>query len=297
MYPYPILSLGDIHVYLYGLLISLGILACFFLLFQLSKMTGISSKYVDFTFYNAIVAIILGFFGSAVFQGVFNYIDDIKEGVANPVFSLNGGITAIGGILSGAACFIVGCLIFNKKYPFALTKIIIIAPMCITVAHGFGRLGCLMSGCCHGEFLGKEYVFGGIKMNGTQGWGYYVPTQLYEALFLLLLCAVMTLLLLKKNFKYTMPLYMFAYGVWRFLIEFARADERGSFIGGLSPSQTLSIFLVLGSVAVYFWLKGSFARLEASGIDANEVEVTLESSEQEGIPTESLEDGSEDKPE
>ena len=52
MYPYAVLSLGDIKVYLYGILIAIGILACFLLLFKLSKLTGISEKYVDFTFYN-----------------------------------------------------------------------------------------------------------------------------------------------------------------------------------------------------------------------------------------------------
>lgn len=284
MYPYAVLSLGDIHVYLYGILIALGILACFFMLFELSKRTGISEKYVDFTFYNAIVAIVLGFLGAALFQGVFNYIDDVKAGVENPVFSLNGGITAIGGIASGAGVFIVGCMVFRKKLPFALTKIVTIAPMCMTVAHGFGRLGCLMAGCCHGAHLGDEFVFGGIKMEGTQGWGYYVPTQLYEALFLLLLCAVMTLLLLKRNFKYTMPLYMFAYGVWRFVIEFARADERGSFVGPFSPSQTLSLILVIASVPVYFLLKKAFAKqsqAEAVVQELSKAESQVENQESE----------------
>ena len=34
MFPNPILSIGDVHVYLYGLLIAIGILACFFILFE-----------------------------------------------------------------------------------------------------------------------------------------------------------------------------------------------------------------------------------------------------------------------
>ena len=274
MYPYPVLSLGDVHVYLYGILIALGILACFLLLFELSKRTGISDKYVDFTFYNAIVAIVLGFVGAALFQAVFNYIDDIKEGVPNPTFSLDGGITAIGGLLSGALVFIIGCIIFRKKFPFALTKIVTVAPMCMLIAHGFGRLGCLMAGCCHGAYLGSEYVFGGIRMEGSLGWGYYVPVQLYEALFLLSLCAILCLLLLKKNFKYTLPVYMATYGLWRFLIEFARADDRGSFIGPLSPSQTLSLLLIIGSVGVYFLLKHWFAKQkEAEGKVALEAAV------------------------
>jgi phosphatidylglycerol:prolipoprotein diacylglycerol transferase len=152
------------------------------------------------------------------------------------------------------------------------------------VAHGFGRLGCLMAGCCHGEYLGQEYVFGGIKMDGSQGWGYYVPTQLYEALFLLLLCALLSLLLLKRNFKFALPVYLAAYGIWRFLIEFARADDRGAFIGSLSPSQTLSLILIVLSVPAYFILKKFVneskehdAKLQAVSADeGEEIEAEIE---------------------
>ena len=255
MFPNPILSLGDVHIYLYGLLIAIGILACFFMLFEYSKRAGIPNEYVDFAFYNGIASIVIGFIGSAAWQGLFQYIEQIKDGVPNPQFSLKSGITAIGGLATGALTFIVICIIFRKKYPFALTKLVAVAPMCMLVAHGFGRLGCLMAGCCHGEYLGQEYVFGGIRMDGSKGWGYYVPTQLYEALFLLLLCALLSLLLLKKNFRFALPVYLAAYGIWRFFIEFARADDRGAFIGTLSPSQTLSLVLIVLSVPAYFILK------------------------------------------
>ena len=263
MYPYAVLSLGDLHVYMYGIMIAIGILACFFVLFEFGKRMGISASYIDFAFYTGIVSIVVGFIGSAVWQGLFNYIDDVKNGVANPTFSLEGGITAIGGLSSGALCYIVICLCFRKKFPFSLTKTVLVAPLCMIIAHGFGRLGCLMAGCCHGEFLGTEYVFGGIKMQGEEGWGYYVPVQLYEALFLFLLFTVLTLLMFKKNFKYTLPVYLLGYGIWRFFIEFARADDaRGSFIGNLSPSQALSIALVILSVPAYFILRHFITKMK-----------------------------------
>ncbi len=273
MFPNPILSIGDTHIYLYGLLIAIGILACFFVLFEYSKRAGISNEYVDFAFYNGIASIVIGFIGSALWQGLFQYIEDVNNGVPNPQFSIKSGITAIGGLATGALTFIVICLIFRKKYPFSLTKLVAVAPMCMIIAHGFGRLGCLMAGCCHGEYLGQEYVFGGIRMDGSKGWGYYVPTQLYEALFLFLLFTILTLLLYKKDFKYSLPVYLAAYGIWRFVIEFARADDRGAFIGSLSPSQTLSLVLVVLSVPAYFILKHFIEKSrahEASLLEQNE---------------------------
>ncbi|MBQ2431188.1 MAG: prolipoprotein diacylglyceryl transferase, partial [Campylobacter sp.] len=55
-------------------------------------------------------------------------------------------------------------------------------------------------------------------------------------------------------------IYLIAYGVWRFFIEFARGDYRGSFIPGLSPSQFWSIILVILGVAyllfrLFYWNK------------------------------------------
>ena len=45
---------------------------------------------------------------------------------------------------------------------------------------------------------------------------------------------------------------MIVYAIWRFIIEYFRADDRGSFIPGLSPSQFWSIIMVIGGVAIFF---------------------------------------------
>ena len=79
-----------------------------------------------------------------------------------------------------------------------------------------------------------------------------MPIQLYEAAFLFLLSALMIVLLFKFNFKYNMSVYLIGYGVWRFIIEYFRADYRGDFIPGLSPSQFWSIIMVLGGIAIFF---------------------------------------------
>ncbi len=262
MYPYPILQLGDIKIYMYGLMIAVGILCCFWVLFNYTKILAIPARYVDFIFYTGIAAIVVGFVGSAVWQGLFNYIDDLHK-YGEATFSLNGGITAIGGISTGAATFIVIALCFRKKYPYVLTKTATFAPCCITVAHAFGRLGCFFAGCCYGRAVKDGDLFGFLgvvfpKLGNTPVY----PTQLFESIFLFVLFGVMSYLLLKKQFRHSMSVYLAAYGVWRFLIEFVRADERGSFIGSLSPSQTLSIGLVILSVPTYFLMKHFLKKMD-----------------------------------
>ena len=83
--------------------------------------------------------------------------------------------------------------------------------------------------------------------------GYYIPVELYEALFLFALFGVLSFLLLKKRSNLTMPIYLIAYGVWRFIIEFFRGDvaERGgNTVLGLFPSQWMSVLFVLGGIAM-----------------------------------------------
>ena len=74
-------------------------------------------------------------------------------------------------------------------------------------------------------------------------------------------------LVLKKKFKYNMSLYLVAYGVFRFLIEFIRGDDRGKFIGALSPSQFWSIGMVVLGIALFcvtkFWFYKKIADPES----------------------------------
>lgn len=230
-------------IHMYGIMIAVGLLLAFVVLFVYGKKTKMNQKLLDFTFYNGIVAIVVGFFFAAVFQGVYNAI-------AGKGFSLTGGITFIGGLIGGAACFLAGYFILGKKWG-SLTAITKVVPCSILIAHAFGRIGCLMAGCCHGAYLGQEPVTGGIWMLGTSyGWGYYVPTQLYEALFLLVVFAITSYLVIKKDFKYNLETYLISYGVFRFVIEYLRDDYRGSFLGILSPSQFWSVLMVVLGVAM-----------------------------------------------
>ena len=45
-------------------------------------------------------------------------------------------------------------------------------------------------------------------------------------------------------------IYMFLYGIGRFLVEFLRNDVRGT-VGNLSTSQFISLFIVAGSIILY----------------------------------------------
>ena len=262
MLPNPIFTLFGNDVYMYGICIAVGLLACIGVFYLYTTKKGVPAKIQDYVFFITIVAIALGFLVAKLYQALYEYIENPSAG-----FDFYGaGMTVMGGLIGGAGSFLIfyfsiGKFYFkgkekdlHKKY---FNQIFLVAPICIVIAHAFGRIGCLMSGCCHGAYLSDEYVLGGIYMRAPDMgiWGYFVPTQLYESLFLFVLFGVLSYLYFKKNCNITMAIYLIVYGVWRIFIEFFRADARGAMVLGLAPSQWQSILFILGGIAlIVFYL-------------------------------------------
>ena len=99
----------------------------------------------------------------------------------------------------------------------------------------FGRVGCSLGGCCYGAdvtMFGSTFAF---------------PARELEAL-----AALVILIVFSKTVKqHRVFWYLSCYSVFRFLLEFGRADDRGVlFITWLSPAQVTS-FLVWTGLATY----------------------------------------------
>ena len=227
----------------YSILLLIGAIAALFIYHIYGKKAGLPSDYVNTIEIVAIISIISGLVGAVLFQTLYDLLNhDVHFG----------SMTFYGGLIFGALCFL---LIYKfyvmKKYPnIKFTKAVLaIAPASITIAHGFGRIGCFCAGCCYGV---ETDSWLGVKFPDLPNPVY--PTQLFEAIFLFLLFGVLFYIAIKKQTKYTMVIYLFAYGLWRFLIEFIRGDERGYFLLGLAPSQWMSIFAILIGIGliIYF---------------------------------------------
>ena len=247
MYPYNIIQ--GIQFNMYDLLLCIGIIVCLITFDRLAEKYPLRYKMQTFVFILAGAAIILGLGSAVLFQAFYNFGESGEF-----VIDANTGMTFYGGLIGGAASFIAiyfiaGRFVFPDKYHvrsfFAMSNC---AVPSILVAHGFGRLGCLMAGCCHGSVTEAWY---GIYMH-TEAYGYAkcVPTQLYEAIFLFIMFALMVLRVKKKK-SYNLPIYMMGYGAWRFFIEFFRSDDRGELLtDALSPSQIIACLMILGGVAL-----------------------------------------------
>ena len=242
MYPYEILFGLDLYI----LLISVGVIACMLFIRLQADWRGLKAGLQNLVLLNTVAAVVLGYGFAVLFQAFYNYMAKGTFEIANDT-----GSTFYGGLIGGTAVFIiiyfaVGHFLFPDGYHVRHFRTISdIAPACITVAHGFGRLGCLMAGCCHGApthaWYGIEMVHLGYKV---------VPVQLFEALFLFVLSAVL-LILFRKGKRYELPIYMLAYAVWRFVAEMLRGDYRGAtVVDFLSPSQLISVLLLAGGAVL-----------------------------------------------
>lgn len=144
------------------------------------------------------------------------------------------------GVLFGVWCY-------QKKYPhISLHSLHHMITPSLPLFHGFGRIGCQLAGCCYGVTLENPIVFfGAIKMN-------LFPTQVLEALYEFLLFAFLYFIG-KKYDGDLLKIYLISYAVFRFFIEFYRADpDRGIWLG-FSTAQWIScsivIFYVVKSMA------------------------------------------------
>ncbi len=240
MYPYELFLGMD----LYSLLMVAGVVICMIFIRLQSDWRGFRANLQNLILLNTVAAVVLGYGSAVLFQAFYNY-------KANGIFEIvnSTGSTFYGGLIGGTAIFILiyfvaGRFLFPDGYHIPRFRAVSdLAAACITVAHGFGRLGCLMAGCCYGRPTEAWY---GIKMVHL---GYKViPVQLFEALFLLALSGLL-LWRFQREKKYNMPIYMIAYALWRFVAETMRADYRGAtVVDFLTPSQFISVLLLSGGL-------------------------------------------------
>jgi phosphatidylglycerol:prolipoprotein diacylglycerol transferase len=203
---------------------------------------GLKAGLQNLILFNTIASVVLGYGFAVLFQAFYNYMANGTFEVVNST-----GSTFYGGLIGGTAMFIIIYMVvghFRLPDGYHLRQfrtVSDLAPAAITVAHGFGRLGCLMAGCCYG---GRCDAWYGIEMVHL---GYKVlPVQLFEALFLFALSAVL-LVMFRKGKRYEMPIYMTAYACWRFVAEILRGDYRGAtIVDFLTPSQLISVLLLAG---------------------------------------------------
>ena len=247
----PILfEIGKLKIAGYGTMILIGVIAAYFLFTYRGKKRGYD---VDKLFDITVISIVCGFLSSKL---LYIIIENPKL-LLNPVEIVKTfpqGFVVYGGLIGGALAFMVMCKI-NKYNPL---KVGDLAVASLAVGQGFGRIGCLLAGCCYGRttdsHIGITFHDSFIAPNEVS----LIPTQIFSSIFDFILAGVLVWYLSyleKKHMEHksgkVIGAYMILYSIGRFIIEFFRGDLERGFIGTLSTSQFISIGIVILGLIVF----------------------------------------------
>lgn len=297
---HPILfHIGSLPIATYGVLIMIGLLVSLPLAGWLGARRGIPPQF----FYDlALVLLISGFLGARLFYIIQNFGEFLEEPLA--MLLSRQGFVFLGGFVLALACGIW----FARRRGFSVWEIADVVAPPLALAHGIGRIGCFFAGCCFGDYctpghnhwlapIATQYPL--IMENGKPAeqfnFAYFtqieqgllqpgatqtlplIPVQLMEMAGNFLICFGLVMLWRRRRFSgQIFAVYLAAYSVLRFLLEFWRGDDyRGLYFGGsVSTSQLITLGTVVVAGVIWWLRRGKgIAPLpapagEAAGTDA-----------------------------
>ena len=173
-----------------------------------------------------------------------------------------GGLTYYGGFIGATA--VAWFLLKRDRFPF--WKAADMAGFGIALGLGFGRMGCLLAGCCFGirtdgplglsfpanspasESQFKQHLLDTMHTASLP----VLPTQIGEAAASLAIAAVLLLYVhgRKRYDGHVFVWFVVLYAITRFALEFVRADDRGGLLW-LSTSQWIGLLLIGAAVVIH----------------------------------------------
>ncbi len=273
---------GGLPVFGYGLFLMLGFVAALLIAYWRGKKRGISS---DAIIDVAILAIFAGVIGARLAYLLLDYTPQNGNygTLAEWLAVWQGGLTFQGGLFLALPAVYV----YLKRKKISVPVMFDVFAPALAVGVGFGRLGCLLNGCCwgkpapHGSWFGLLFP-DHIESMLEQQWLYrshpdhssarlerlgYPPatlppipiyaTQIVSALGLFAIGLL--LIWLEKRRPHRLPgqtivWFLFLYGLGRFIIEFYRDDTPLRYGFGPFPGLRLGQWLALAMIlAAALW--------------------------------------------
>ena len=245
---YPILfTIGSLEVHVWGLLVSLGVLAGVWLAIRLAQGSEFTEDMVQ---EYVIYGVFAGFLGARAWEVIFSWGDY----VANPLQALmfwQGGLSIQGAVVANV---LLAWWYFGRK-KLSVLRFLDIATPGLILGQAIGRIGCFFNGDAYGKPTDAWY--GVVYQPGTpafHAWGgaTLVPAELMEAGLDFVILAILLRLFRKKQFDGQVALaYFVLYSLARFGLEFLRTDSL--MIGGFKAAQLTALFTALTAAGIWLW--------------------------------------------
>jgi phosphatidylglycerol---prolipoprotein diacylglyceryl transferase len=249
--------IGNFPIYFYGLMMVIAYIIVFLIMRKTRKHENLS---LETALDTTIFIIIGGVVGARIFYILLN----LGEYIHTPLSFFNvreGGLSWHGALIGG----LIGAFLLARAKKLPLGVVSDFAAVHSTIALAIGRMGCFMNGCCYGKptsyFTGVHFTAAGLAHPRH-------PTQIYEALLMVVSFFILLSWWKKKKFNGELTLLMFSmYGIVRFIVEFFRDNTADQYIGltNLSLAQYLSIAMTLGC-GIVLYVKRKNIRIKEDGL-------------------------------
>ncbi len=239
---YAFVPLGPLHIQVWGLFVSLGILAALFVGYRRVRRLGLDRQaYLDMSAWMIVAALAGARLAHAAFYDPGPFLNDPWE-----LLRLwHGGMSVYGGFFGAAAAALVYTRV--RKLPFLVYADAFAFALPLGLA--IGRLGCFFihdhPGVLSASFLAVDYPGGSRLDHGL------LLSLVDLAIFALF--AVLELTRRQRSRRPYLAVFMLAYGAARFGLDFWRAwDLPGSDARylGLTPAQYFSLALAAAGLVI-----------------------------------------------
>lgn len=244
---YPILfTVGDFDIRLWGIFVSLGIIAGLLLAIYLAKGT----EYTEDVFGDFLVwGILSGFLGARLWEVIFSW----EQYLENPIHALmfwEGGLSIQGAVIGA----VLTALAYTRKRGLKFWRFADYAAPGLILGQALGRIGCFFNGDAYGEPTKSWY--GVVYQPGTPAfavWGStpLTPAELFEAILDFIILGILLYFRKHKTFDGQISLlYFVLYSLARFLLEFFRSDSL--MIGDFKVAQLTALAMASAALLLYY---------------------------------------------
>lgn len=242
-------SIGGLAIYWYGILVAAGFLVGLWTASRRAPRAGLMPGVVaDLGPWLVVGALV----GARLWYVISYWEEDFATKPLWQIFNFRaGGLVFYGGLVGAT----LAALLYARWRAVAVTSLGDVLAPSIALGHAFGRVGCLINGCCHGTPTALPWAVHYADNPALGNVGVH-PTQAYEAVLLLGLSAALAWQFRRRQFPgQTFALYLLAYAVIRFGVEFWRGDYGDARVLGLKPGQAFSVVVLAVGVALYARLR------------------------------------------
>jgi len=265
------LHLGPLTVHSYGIMIALAFLAGLWTATRRARRENIpAEKIADITLWLMVGAIV----GARIVYVTTYWREEFANQPFSEVFMIqHGGLVYYGGLIGA----IVAGAVYMRWKQLPLWKTADVLAPSIALGSVFGRVGCLLNGCCYGKPTNVPW---GIHFpNGSEPWRQHFqenlvgtndpslpvhPTEIYDAGLNFLLYLFLAWLFRHKKFDgQVFATYLICYAVIRGVVEIFRGDYTNlHYHLGLTPAQWVGvpIFVVGLSLAATLSRRNALAQ-------------------------------------